>query len=115
MKLSLIQGAVMMWILVFITEMIVTEGTLFGPLLYTNPLNSLFSIDITNFSTIVTAFATFIGGFGIWLKNFFGIIFLWSPSVWTGDFIWIWYILFVTQGVAILFGIISLIRGVHSS
>ncbi len=114
MKLSLIQGAVMMWILVFITEMIVTGGTAFNPS-SGNPFNTLFSMDFTNFSSLVSSFATFIVGCGIWFVAFVKLIFLWSPSVWTGDYIWIWYILFVSQGVAIAFGIVSLIRGVHSS
>ncbi len=114
MKTSWIIGVVTLWILVFTTEMMVTEGTAFNPS-SGNPFNALFSMNLANFSSIVSAGATFIMGCGIWLINFIGLVFLWSPSVWTGYYIWIWYILCVPIGVGMLFGIMTIIRGTSSS
>ena len=49
------------------------------------------------------------------ILGFFQFIFLWSPTLWTGTWLWVYYFLVISIASAIVFGIILAVRGVGSS
>jgi hypothetical protein len=101
----------MLWILIFLGEMMATGGTAFNTTGFTY-LDALMSPNFTNVASVVSAFWSLITGVAFLLKELVQILFLWSPEVWTGNYIYVWFIICLPLGLSIVLGLVFIMRGV---
>lgn len=110
-KQSWIITAMMLWVLIFCCEMMVTNGTAFDPKVNGNTINELMSPSMTNMAGSQSNLLTFVTNIGNYLYGFISIIFLWSPTVFAGYAIYLWFILCMPIGVSFAIGIVMFLRG----
>lgn len=112
MKQSWIIGTIMLWLLIFTSELMATGGTAFS---HQSALNSLASPAFVNQSGVVSAATSIFVGIGSFLVSFVEAIFLWSPTVFAGHWIWAWEFICLPISISFVIVILTIVRGVHSS
>lgn len=50
-----------------------------------------------------------------YMKNLIQMIFLWNPNIWSGNWLWFYYIICLPICIGVVFSIVTIMRGVHSS
>jgi hypothetical protein len=100
-----------MWLFILFCEVLVTNNPLFAP----SGANALLSMNIYNSSGIIPATATFFTNLGNYFKAFLDIITLYQPTVFSGNYIYLWYMLCLPVDIGMIFSVVTIIRGVHSS
>ena len=113
MKHSWVMGVVMLYLLVLGVEMMVTGGTAFSSE-GQGYLDSLVSPAMSNQSGALTSIVSLAIQVGTYFETFIKAVFLWSPSVWTGYLIWVWFYMCVPLTIAMIIGIIIVLRGSSS-
>ena len=113
MKSSWIVGVVMFYLLILGLEMMVTDGTLFSNAVTRNA-GTLMQPEIAASGNIVTQAWAVLSNVGEYLKAVVEILFLWSPSVFAGYMIWVYWFICFPISCAMVYGVVSLIRGVGS-
>jgi hypothetical protein len=111
MKTSWVIGLIMLWLLIFTSEMMVTGASVFNP----TDLNAVNNVTIQNGSNIVSTAWTVFTNLGTYAKGILKVILLYEPSVFAGNYIWFWYLVCLPIDIGILFSIVSVFRGVHAS
>ena len=111
MKTSWIIGVAMMWLFILFCEVLATNGTIFNP----SGVNSLLSISIYNSSGIIAATATFFVNLGNYFYAFLQLVTLYQPTVFSGNYIYMWYMICLPIDIGMIFGVVTILRGVHSS
>lgn len=111
MKTSWIIGVAMMWLFILFCEVLATNGTIFNP----SGVNSLLSLSIANSSGALAATLTFIGNLGNYFLAFIQLVTLYQPTVFSGNYIYMWYMICLPIDIGMIFGVVTILRGVHSS
>ena len=114
MKTSWIIGVMMLYLLIFGIEMMVTEGDAFN-VTQQDQLTALMSPAMTNQSGVVSGAVAFVANIGTYFATFVSALFLWSPSVWTGYLIWFWLFFCLPISVGMIVGVVTILRGGASS
>lgn len=111
MKTSWVIGVFVFYLLIFAAEMMVTGGS-FGP---TTTSGALVSPSIASSSNSVSQwFTVMASGFNYFI-SFIGVLFLYSPSVFPGNYVWMWWFICLPVDVGMIFGIVTMLRGSASS
>jgi hypothetical protein len=110
-KTSWVIGVAMMYLFIFACELLATNGNMFNP----SGINSLLSVSLSNSSGALAATLTFIGNLGVYFQTFLGMLFLYQPTVFSGNYIWLWLLLCLPIDIGMIFSVVSILRGVHSS
>ena len=113
MKHSWVMGVVLLYLLILGVEMMVTEGTAFSSAAESQ-IEGLLSPSMTNQSGAVTSIISLASQAGTYFMTFVNAVFLWSPSVWTGYLVWVWFYLCVPITVTMIIGVIIVLRGSSS-
>ena len=124
MKTSWIIGVVMLWLLILSCEMFASGRplgviTAEGQNVLTD--NGTVSVLQGAASPIQESGSIFTGAWAImthvadYLRAFISILLLWSPTVFVGYYLWVWWFICFPVDCAMIFGIVSLVRGVHSA
>jgi hypothetical protein len=110
MKTSWIVFTVMMWITITYFASVVEQVNLLSVSALGNA-QTLIQPTGTDFGLGLTSLIT-----NVWtyMKVFISFIFLWYPSIWTGNWVWVYYFVFLDIAVAIVFSLVTILRGVHS-
>lgn len=112
-KTSWIIGVIMFYLLILGLEVMVTEGSLFSNAVTSNA-STLLQPEITSQSNVIAQGLAILSNIGEYIQAAVEVVFLWSPSVFTGYMLWVyWFICFPTACAAI-YGFVSLIRGVST-
>lgn len=114
MKQSWIIGSITLWLLIFVMEMMATGGTAFNQTVV-NDMNVMTAPSLVNFSGALSALSTVITNLGTFFSTFISGLFLWSPTVFTGNWIWFWQLVCFPIAVSFIMVIVSIARGVHAS
>lgn len=112
MKQSWIIGTIMLWLLIFTGEMMATGGTAFAQ---ASTLNAVASPAFVNQAGVVSAATSVMNAIGNFFKSLVQIVFLWSPTVFAGNFIWFWEYICLPIAISFIVVIATVIRGVHAS
>jgi hypothetical protein len=112
MKQSWVIGIISLWLVIFTSEMIATGGTAFSN---QNDLNVLASPAFVNQSGVVAAASAIMNGIATFFVSFVQIIFLWSPTVFAGNWIWFWEFICLPIAISFIVVIATILRGVHAS
>lgn len=114
MKTSWIIGVIMFYLLILGLELMITEGTLFSNAVTRN-VGTLYQPELAAQSNIVTQGIAILSQIGEYIVAVLEVLFLWSPSVFSGYMIWVYWFVCFPVACAMFFGIIlSSIRGVGS-
>ena len=103
----------MFYLLILGLELMVTEGTVFTNAITRN-MSTLYQPEIASQSNVITQGVAIVTHIGDYLQAFLEIMFLWSPSVFSGYMIWIYWFICFPVVCAMMYGVVSLIRGVSS-
>lgn len=114
MKQSWIIGSITLYMLIISMEMMATGSTTF-PSFMQSHLNTLWNPAMANFAGSATALSTLFVGIGTYLVAFIEIIFLWSPTVFAGNFFFFWLYICLPISISFILVLISIARGVHAS
>ena len=82
MKTSWMIGVIMLWLLIFISEGMVTGVTIFNPA----TLNPALNMTILNGSNQVSTVFTIVTNLGGYIQGLFQILFLYQPSIFAGNY-----------------------------
>ncbi len=91
------------------------SGTSTFPAFVQSHFNSLWNPSLANFAGSASALSTLFVSVGTYLVAFMEIIFLWSPTVFAGNFIWFWDFVCLPISISFIITLITIARGVHSS
>ena len=111
MKTSWVIGVLMIYIFIFFCEILVTNGPMFNQ----SSLNPLLSVSLYNSSGIIASTATFMVNIGNYIYGLIQILTLYQPTVFAGNYFYLWLFLCLPIDIGMIFSIASIIRGVHSS
>ena len=106
MRMGIVVSLVMWWLTVFALEMMLTNGTLLDPKV-NGALESMMGPSLNNYSGATL----FTNGAALFV-TIINAIFLWSPTVFAGDLVWLWVLISVPFTVAAIYSIVSMLRGV---
>lgn len=112
MKQSWVIGIVTIWTLIFTAELMVTGGTAFTR---SSALNTLASPAFVNAAGSTSALSSVINGIGTFFVSFISVIFLWSPTVFAGNWIWFWQFICLPISISFIVVIATILRGVRGS
>ena len=112
MKQSWIIGTIMLWLVIFTAELMATGGSAFA---HASDLNAVASPAFVNQSGVVSAISSVMTAIGSFFVSLVQIIFLWSPTVFAGSWIWVWEYICLPIAISFIVVIATVIRGVHSS
>ena len=113
MKTSWIIGVAMMWLFILFCETLVTANPIFNPA--GGAVSALLSVSISNSSGALAATLTFIGNLGNYFLAFFQLVTLYQPTVFSGSYFYLWLFLCLPIDIGMVFGVVTILRGVHSS
>jgi hypothetical protein len=110
MRLSWVQGIFMFYILILICEMMVTGNVTLG----NTGTETIFSSNETALlaSPNWLGSANFIPKLVEYIQVFMSVLLLWSPTIFSGYYLWVWWIVCFPVCVSMIVGVIMLIRGV---
>ncbi len=125
MKISWVQGVIMLYLLILGCELMANTG---GGGVYSGNVSGEFRNVVTeNQSTLIEpAYSSGSSGgviSNIWtvatnigpvLATIAGFLVLWSPTVFSGNLLWAWWFICFPTDVAMIFAILAMVRGVHS-
>jgi hypothetical protein len=114
MKTSWIIGIMMMYLIIMGLEMWATGGTTFSNNVTTNQ-STLTQPSMTESSNIFTGAWAVMTGVATYIVSWLGIFVLWSPTVFSGYLIWLWWGICFPVDVGMVFGVVGIVRGVHSA
>ena len=114
MKTSWIIGVMMLYLLIFAAEMMVTGGTAFNATQHSQ-LERLMAPTMTNQSGVVSGAVALVSNAGTYFVTFVSALFLWSPSVWTGYLVWFWLFICLPISIGMVIGVVTILRGTSSS
>jgi hypothetical protein len=66
----------------------------------------------TNFGVGLTSQIVLVWNY---MVNLIYMVFLWNPTVWSGNWIWFYYIVCLPICIGVVFSIVTIMRGSHSS
>ena len=115
MKTSWIIGVVMLWLLILACEMFATGGVTLGVGAGVQPTLMGAGMPIAESSSIFTGAWAIMTHVADYLRAFISILLLWAPTVFVGYYLWVWWFICFPVDCALIFGIVSLVRGVHSA
>jgi hypothetical protein len=104
-------GVMMFWLLIFASEMMVTNATSFNPTGLTGTVN----VTVTSGSNFMSTIFTYLTNLGGYIKAIIQALLLYEPSVFAGNYIWFWYFICLPIDIGMLFSIVSMLRGSSSS
>ncbi len=113
MKTSWVIGVVMMWIVIMGLEMMATGGTFFSTSSHTS-LETLAGPILTNLSSSTPAIVSIVTNVGNIFITIIEVAFLYSPTIWTGYWLWVWMVCCLPVGIGMVYGAVSLARGVST-
>lgn len=123
MKISWVLGVIMFYILILCCELFATHG---GGSVYSSNTtveftnvatqNQSLTIEPSYLTSSSTASAawTVATNIGQTLGIISSFLVLWSPTVFSGNMLWVWWFVCFPTDVAMIFAILALVRGVHS-
>jgi hypothetical protein len=124
MKTSWIMGIMMVYLLILSLEMIATGGTVLGAsasyqvdsanYTFAQGAGKLVAPEISNSSNVIAQAWSAISNIGPYLNIAIAILLLWSPTLFAGNMIWVWWFVCFPTCVGMVFSIISIARGVPS-
>ncbi len=117
MKSSWILAIVMLYLVIFGAELMVTGGSSFSNSLTTNQ-STLMSPDVSNIAGTSSNEVSFVKNLGYYFNlfvSFAGIFALWQPTVFSGLFLWFWWFICFPIDLMMVFAVVSMLRGVHSA
>lgn len=114
MKQSWIIGVISLWLLILTCELVATGGTAFSASVSSN-MTALAHPNMANYSNVFSNTASIIYQVGTYLTLFLGAIFLWSPTLFAGSWIWFWVFICFPISVSFVIVIITILRGVHAN
>ena len=115
MKMSFIIGWAALFISLIFFDTIVQQSTGIGSDTY-GWVKSLGEPDITNMTSPgVGQLISLITYVGQYIVTFISMIFLWFPSIWTGNWIWFYWFFCVPVTIGFIVSIVFVLRGVGST
>lgn len=114
-------AAIMIWFTIFGLEIMATGGSTFASTGsgINNPVAANSSIlqapTIVESTNIFTAAWAVITGVAAYFKMWIQVLFLWCPTVFSGYLLWVYWFICFPFCCGIIFGIVTMLRGVHSS
>jgi len=117
MKTSWIIGVVMLYLIIMGLESWATGGTTLGSSgnIATSSQSTLMSPPLAESTNLFSSAWAVVTNVAFYLRDLMGIFILWSPTVFSGYLIWVWWGVCFPVDVAMVFGIVAMVRGVHSA
>lgn len=116
MKTSWIIGVMMMYLLIMGLEMWASGGTSFSTgNAIANNQSTLMSPTLTESTNIFTGAWAVMNNVAVYIQTVLGIFVLWSPTVFSGYLVWLWWGVCFPVDIGMVFGIVGIVRGVHSA
>jgi hypothetical protein len=111
MKTSWVIGLVMFYLLILGLEMVMTGSTTFAPSV-TSQQSVLTSPTIVTETNVVTQAVAFFSNLGDYISVLIPMLGLWSPTVFSGIMLWVWWFVCFPIDVGIVVTILWILRGV---
>jgi hypothetical protein len=119
MKTSWIIGTVSLWFALMLIASVVeaTNKVTTTEITQVQNLMQPTGTDVTvlNSLPVIGGFASLITNVWSYLIGFLQMVFFWSPTLWTGNWLWIYLIFVMGIGVGIVMSVVFILRGVHSA
>ena len=117
MKTGWVIGVLMMYLIIMGLEMWASGGVSFntGSNVATTNQSTLMSPQLTESSNIFTGAWAVMNNVATYIVTLVGVFILWSPTVFSGDLLWLWWAVCFPVDVGMVFGIVGMIRGVQSA
>jgi hypothetical protein len=115
LKQSWIVGIVMIYVVLQGWTMVLQNSST-GDSQVWSSLNNVWYMNLTQLvgSTVSAIWAPALTVIAVFM-SFISIIALYYPAIFTGTFIWFWWVVCLPIAVSFIISIITIIRGVHSS
>jgi hypothetical protein len=104
----------MLWLLIFTAELMATNGTAFSSNMTTS-MNAMMNSRMVNSAGSTSSLTTIFIQVGTYLTTFVNAIFLYSPTVFAGNWFWVWQFICFPISVSFVIVILTIVRGVHAS
>ncbi len=114
MRMSWLMGITMAYLFILAWEMLMTGGNTLGTSV-NETMTAVVSPTITNFAGSTSNFASMITNAGSIFLKIMSIVFLYAPTVWSGDSIWVWYFVCLPVAITMIATLVFVARGVHST
>jgi hypothetical protein len=112
----------MAYLAIFAVEMFVTGGLIFGATTASGMSNvatvnqtALLAPTIQESTNVFTAAWAIITGVAPYLRLLLQIVFLWCPTVFVGDMLWLYWFVCFPISVGFVASLVFIARGVHSA
>ena len=108
----------MAYLIIFALELMASNGVLFNTNALAANQSTIISPSMVNVAGPLSDLYTIIrnvGSFFSTLLGFAGIFVLWQPTVFSGYMMWVWWFICLPIDLMMVFSIVSILRGVHSS
>lgn len=115
MKTSWIIGIVMAYLIILACEMFATGGDVLAVPSGIQPTLSGATVGVSGFSGVLSSATSAITHVVSYFIALLGIFFLWSPTVMSGYMIWFWWFVCFPVDCGMVFGLITIARGVQSA
>jgi hypothetical protein len=110
MKTSWLMGVVIIYMGLWVYEMMLTGGTSLTNIITTNA-GVLLQHQVVSSSNIALQALTGLMNIGAYIVAVIQVIFLWCPTVWTGYMLWFYWFICFPIACATVYAIVTLIRG----
>ncbi len=101
----------MLWMLIMTGELMATSGTAFTNI---SALHALISPAFVNAAGSISALSSALVNVATFFVALIGVIFLWSPTVFAGNWFWFWLYVCLPISISFIVVIATILRGVHS-
>ena len=107
-------GYVMLYVILFIVDSVVTGGNSLGTT-QMSPLNQMLHPTFINQTNVFTSLTSLISNIGTYFILFIEVIFLWYPSLWVAGLgLWTYTIAILPISIGGVISIVIMLRGVRS-
>lgn len=113
MKTSWIIGVITIYLIIMAAELMATNGTAFSASTSEN-LTTLMSPTMANYSSSTSAFASIVTNVGTYVMTFLQAMFLWSPTIFSGYWIWFWLFICLPVSIGMVLSVVQILRGVRA-
>jgi hypothetical protein len=110
MRTGWIIGVMMFYLVILGLELMATGGTIFSNAV-TNAAGTLLQPEIASSSNIVTQAWSVLANIGAYASAIVSVVLLWSPTVFAGYMIWFYWFICFPVACAMIYGVVTLIRG----
>jgi hypothetical protein len=110
MRTGTLVGIVILYMVILGLEMMVTGGIDFTNNV-TNSAGALLQPDVAASGNIATQTWAVISNIGSYVGAIFGAILLWSPTVFSGYMLWLYWFICFPIACAMIYAVITMIRG----